>query len=254
MMATSEKKRGRITVLNTGYSGELFRTCFMFIAYCVLFACILVPIRFLTKIRDYIFRKLMHITAICSLFPLTASTDVWWISVAAIGIFHVLIVLAVLLLEKAPFFQKLFVEKYPHEILINFSAFFIVSAALLSICWGIFGQKYLAIASVMAWGPGDGMAAIVGISFGRHKLTGKHIEGTKTVEGTVAMGVTAFAAVLIVLLLMSPLPWYLSVLAAIPTAVLCAFTELNTKNGWDTVTVPVAACLILSAFHFLFCR
>jgi dolichol kinase len=98
----------------------------------------------------------------------------------------------------------------------------------------------------MAGGPGDAVAAIVGKNFGRHKLRGKMIEGTKSVEGSVGMAITAFVCLLPVLLFMSALPWYVSVVFSLVIAPLASLTELFTKGGWDTVTVPVVVSLILS--------
>ena len=37
------------------------------------------------------------------------------------------------------------------------------------ICWGIFGEKYLVLATIYAWGIGDGLAALVGKRFGKRK-------------------------------------------------------------------------------------
>ena len=96
----------------------------------------------------------------------------------------------------------------------------------------------------MAWGPGDAAAAIVGRNFGKHKLSGRHIEGVKSVEGTIAMGVTSFVCTLATLLLISPLPVLTCVILSLIIAPMAALVELYTKHGLDTVTVPIAASLI----------
>ena len=97
----------------------------------------------------------------------------------------------------------------------------------------------------MAWGPGDAVAAIVGQKFGKHKLNGKMIEGTKSVEGSIGMAITAFVSLLPVLLFMSSLPWHVSVVIALVVAPIASLTELFTKGGWDTVTVPTMVSLVL---------
>ena len=119
---------------------------------------------------------------------------------------------------------------------------------LISIFWGGSGREhlYIAIGAIMAWGPGDAVAAIVGKNMGKHKLRGKHIEGTKSVEGSVGMAIAAFVCLLPVLLLMSALPWYVSVIFALVIAPVASITELFTKGGWDTVTVPAVVSLLLS--------
>ena len=144
--------------------------------------------------------------------------------------------------------KKLFVEKGNHEVIFSFVALFGLMTVLIAIFWGCFGAKhlYIAVGAIMAWGPGDAVAAIVGKKMGRHKLRGKYIEGTKSIEGSVGMAITAFVCLLPVLLLMSSLPWYVSVILSLAAAPVASLTELFTKGGWDTVTVPLAASLILS--------
>ena len=94
-------------------------------------------------------------------------------------------------------------------------------------------------------GPGDAVAAIVGKKFGKHKLQGKMIEGVKSVEGCVGMAITSFLCTLPVLLTMSGLPWYVSLLFSALIAPIASLTELYTKKGFDTVTVPLVSALIL---------
>ena len=98
----------------------------------------------------------------------------------------------------------------------------------------------------MAWGPGDAVAAIVGKEHGKRKLQGKMIEGTKSIEGSIGMAITSFVCLLPVLLTMSVLPWYVAVVASLVIAPIASVTELFTKGGWDTVTVPAVSAALLS--------
>ena len=129
----------------------------------------------------------------------------------------------------------------------SFVAPFVLMTVLVAVFRGGFGAEhlYIAIGAIMAWGPGDAVAAIVGKRRGKHKLQGKYIEGTKSVEGSIGMAITAFVCLLPVLLFMSSLPWYVSVIFSLVIAPIASLTELFTKGGWDTVTVPAAASLIL---------
>jgi len=218
-----------------------------FWAYIVPAAAVLIVIRYTTKVPDYVFRKLLHIIAITCILPLVLWTDDWSVAVAADMLFIVIIIAALAFFERFRFYSGLFVEKAKHEVLISFVALFAMLGLFIALCWGLMGDtcKYLAVAAIMAWGPGDGMAAIVGIRFGKRKLTGKWIEGTKTVEGTVAMGVTSFLCVTATFLLMTNITWWNICMGAILVAVVSAFTELFTKKGWDTVTVPVMALIVM---------
>ena len=71
----------------------------------------------------------------------------------------------------------------------------------------IISTIYIAVTAIMAWGPGDAAAAIVGKNWGKHKLSGPHIEGIKSVEVSVAMGITSFLCTAATLLIFSQLQY-----------------------------------------------
>lgn len=64
------------------------------------------------------------------------------------------------------------------------------------------------------------------------------------------MAITSFACLLPVLLLMSGLPWYISLSFACVVAPIASLTELYTKGGWHSVTVPIVSALILYGTMF----
>lgn len=86
----------------------------------------------------------------------------------------------------------------------------------------------MAVLLAVFWG---GMAAMIGKKFGKHKLQGKMIEGTKSVEGSIAMVLTSFVCTLVVLLTMSSLAWYISLIFSLVIAPVASLTELFTKKG-----------------------
>lgn len=234
--------------INIPYLLEFLRVFGIYIGYIVAFALILIIIRFTVRVPDFIFRKLLHTVAYTSIIPLLYFSDIWWISVAVEAAFLVIVVVALLLCERLPFYKGLFIEKSEHEIIISFVTLFGLMIALMAIFWGGFGERaiFIPIAAIMAWGPGDAMAAIIGNLFGKHKLEGRLIEGTKSVEGTVAMAITSFVATFLALLLASGLPWYISLIFSVVIAPIAALTELFTKRGFDTITVPTVCAAILS--------
>ena len=236
--------------INWTFVAEVVRLEGLFWAYIVPAAAILILVRYTTKVPDYVFRKLLHVIAITCILPLVLWTDDWRVAVAADGVFILVIIVALAFFERFRFYSGLFVEKAKHEVIISFVALFTMIGLMLALCWGLLGDscKYLAVAAIMAWGPGDGMAAIVGIRFGKRKLTGRWIEGAKTVEGTVAMAVTSFLCVTVTLFLMTDILWWNVLLGTAIVAVVSAFTELFTKKGWDTVTVPVMALVVMLVF------
>ena len=233
--------------INMAYFNEYLKLLGIYIGYIVAFAVVLVIVRFTMKVPDYIFRKLLHFVAFTSILPLVLCTDVWWIAVMVEILFLIIVIIALHFLEGFSFYKKLFVEKAKHEVLSSFIYLFVLMTVLIAIFWGGFGieHRYIIVAAIMAWGPGDAVAAIVGKKFGKHKLQGKMIEGVKSVEGSVGMAITAFLCTLPVLLTMSALPWYVSLLFSAIMAPIASVTELYTKKGFDTVTVPFVSALIL---------
>ena len=234
--------------LNLVYLREFGKLVGIYFGYFVVCASLLVILRFTTKVPDYIFRKLLHFVAFLSILPLVYCTDIWWIAVAAVVLFLLVIIFVLHIAEGFAFYKPLFVEKGKHEVIISFVSLFGLIGLLLAAFWGGFGPecRYIAVGAIMAWGPGDAVAAIVGKTRGKHKLRGKWIEGTKSIEGSVGMAVTAFLCTLPVLLTMSALPWYISLLFAVLVAPAASLTELYTRKGFDTITVPFVSALLLS--------
>ena len=226
---------------------EYWKLTGIYWGFIISFAAVLILLRFLIRIPDYIFRKMLHTVAFTSILPLVLGTEIWWIAVLVEISFLIVVILALHFFEHFPFYSSLFVEKGTHEVITSFTLLFGMITLMLAIFWGGLGQDhaYIAVTAMMAWGPGDAAAAIVGRNFGTHKLSGKWIEGVKSVEGTVAMGVTSFLFTFATLYLMSGLPLITILDISLVIAPVAAFVELYTKHGMDTITVPIAASLIL---------
>ncbi len=221
--------------------------------YIIVAALSLILLRLLTKVPDYIFRKLLHIVAFTSILPLLLCTDSWVAAVLVELTFLAVIIVALHYFERFPFYKKLLVEKGDHEVITSFVLLFSLMTILIALFWGGFGPDYayIAAAAIMAWGPGDGAAAIVGKNWGRHKLSGPHIEGIKSLEGTVAMGVTSFLCTALTLYLLSDMGLIALLGICAIIAPIAALVELYTKHGMDTVTVPIVASVILGLFALL---
>jgi len=219
----------------------------IYIAYIAVLAVMLIIVRFATKVPDYIFRKLLHFVAFTSILPLVIGTDNAWMAVCVEVIFLVIVIVALHLAERLTFYKRLFVEKAKHEVIVSFVLLFGLMTIFFAVFWGVLGEeyKYIAVTSIMAWGPGDGVAAIVGKKFGKHKLQGKMIEGVKSVEGSIGMWLTSVGCTWISLAVMTDFSWYSSMVLALVVGIVATFTELFTKKGLDTVTVPLAACIVL---------
>lgn len=120
--------------------------------------------------------------------------------------------------------------------------FYAVSiGTLMALFWD--EQPELAVLgiAIMAWG--DGLAALVGMHFGRHPF---RIAGaTKSWEGTVAMGVISSV---VALLALRPLAtaglWWMAPGVGLAATVL----ELMAWRGLDNLTVPIGSALAAYAF------
>ena len=123
----------------------------------------------------------------------------------------------------------------------------------LFVFWGLLGDgyKFIAITSILAWGPGDAMATIIGKKYGKHKLKNRLIDGEKSIEGTAAMTITSFACTLACLLVFSSLPLLTCIGIAIFVAPMTAAAELYTPKGFDALSVPGTACLTICAILFI---
>ena len=148
-------------------------------------------------------------------------------------------------------YDQLFVQKKPGEIKRSLLLLFLSEAALVAVCWGLFGLPHVAVTAILMWGTGDGAAALVGQRFGKHHVRLPLADPKKTWEGSGAMAGVSAAVGTVCLTLTSAAPWYARLPAVLATALLGAYTELISRGGDDTVTVPVVNAAALLVFHFL---
>ena len=225
--------------------------CAAVLACCVFpGAAVLTAVRARTSVPRFVFRKLMHLLALGSVITMLLLSAEWGAPVlvcccAALALYPILSVV-----ERASWYPDLLVEKEHGEVKKSLSLYFLTVAAVTALAWGAAGQKPIALASLLMWGIGDGAAALVGIPFGKHKLRWGLADGKKSWEGTAAMFAAAFAAGTIPLLLLSDGGWKCLPQAAAAAAV-AAFAELVSKNGVDTVTVPLSAAVTLLLLRLL---
>lgn len=224
---------------------ELLSGYGMLIVYFLFCAASALLFRRLVRIPDEVFRKTLHLILLCSLFVWVYQFQTWWVSaLAAVG-FIVLVFPLLTLAERLEGYSALLIERKRGEIKRSLVVVFCMFAALISICWGWFGERWLVLACVFAWGFGDGAAALVGKRFGRHFLEGRLIEGRKSIEGTAAMFVVSFFTVLSILLMHDAVAWHGILPIATLAAAACAVVELYTRNGMDTLTCPFAAAAVI---------
>lgn len=213
----------------------------LYIIPCVL---ILLPVRFLTKVPSFVFRKLLHIVAFTCFTVMTLAAESWQAAVLTSVIIAVAIYPLLAAFEGRSWYAKLFVEKSPGEIKKSLLMLFFMFAAVIAVAWGMLGKPYIAAAAILMWGTGDAAAALVGIPFGRHKVKFPPINGRKSWEGTAAMLLVSFFAVCGLLCLWGGCP-YSIIPFVLFGAVTGAATEMFSPSEWDTVTVPAAVLTVL---------
>ena len=228
---------------------QILHCLLVFLVYIVPLLLVLLPIRFLTRLPSFVFRKLLHIVAFTSVSLMILTTESWQAAALTSVLIAVALYPVLSALEHAPWFQRLFVQKSPGEIKRSLLLLFFMFAALISVSWGLFDQPILAAAAILMWGAGDAAAALVGIPCGKHKVRSRFTDGKKSWEGSLAMLAVSFLSAVTVLLFVQKLPLPQVLVMSALGSVLGAATELFSPSEYDTATVPVviAAVLLLLA-------
>ena len=202
-------------------------------------------VRRLIRVPEEVFRKILHFILLGSLLVFIYAFKSWWMAAGAALVFMVTVYPLLALAEAIPGYSDLLTERKKGEVKSSLLVVFLMFSILISLCWGWLGDIYLVIASVLAWGLGDAAAALVGKRFGKRFITGKMVEGRKSLEGSLAMFLVSFVSVLLVLIARGSIKWHGYIPIAGLTAGVCALVELYTKGGMDTLTCPLAAAAVL---------
>ena len=226
------------------------------VIYCILILaavvipCVLVllPVRFKTKIPQFVFRKLLHTVSFAAVALMIVKAGSWQAAAITSALVGVCVWPIILLFEKTSWYSGFVVEKSPGEVRRSLSVLFLVLAVIICIAGGIFGKLKLAAVAIVMWGTGDAAAALVGIPFGKHKVKIKPADGRKSWEGSLAMLAVSFVFGFVMLLAVQRWPLSCSLPAALIAAVVAAAVELFSPGVIDTFTVPAAVLAVLLIF------
>ena len=209
-------------------------------------------LRWLTKIPNELFRKLLHFILLFSYIPFAFAFQIWWHSVLLTVTMEILIYPILKQAEHIPMFSSFVNERkggeFKHSLLLAFT----MLAVCNTICWGLLGDKYLGIACMYAWGVGDAFAALIGKRFGKHKITWKWADHHKSIEGSAAMFITSSIAVACVLLSHNHLTLPAYIVIPVAGAITATVVEVVSKEGYDTVLCPAAAMAVMIPLMALF--
>ena len=228
------------------------------LAYYILFAAIIPLILKITLgLPTELVRKTHHVIYSMSIFLLLELFSTWYIAIAAASTLVILGYPFLYFLERTAWYRKTFVDRTSKggELRKQLIYVQLSFALLILIFWGIFGidWRYVAAVAIMAWGLGDAAAALIGKNFGRHRVIHYLVDFGKTYEGTAAMIGFAAMAIFVTLITYGGQTWYVSLLIALVVAPMCGITELFSRRGSDTLTVPLlAACSIMPLIYFFY--
>lgn len=213
---------------------------------------IAIILRLKTNIADEPFRKLLHCIVLGSMAVWITVIPEWWQAALSALAYAVMGYTASIQTGSNTAYSTFMTERTPGEIKSSMFLVFCMFAGVVTVCWGLFHDKYLLLASVYAWGIGDAGAALVGTRWGKHKITGKFLTGKKSWEGTAAMFVCALVSVLVILLARGGLSIVHCAVISLIVAAVSAAAELYSRNGYDTIICPLCAMSVLLPLTYLF--
>ncbi len=218
--------------------------------YFIVVAIIVLFLKYVIKLQGEWYRKSLHLFFMGSIFPFTYLFEYYWTSLISLASFLIVALIGLTIIERYPFYTELLAERKPGEIKRSISIAFIVFMTIIGVVWGILGEeyKYIIIASVLAWGIGDALAALVGKRENTKIITNKLVKSTKTIEGSVAMFIFSTIVIFLVIYFMGNNPIWYSILISLVAGIAATLTEMWTKEGWDTLSVPIAVMIILTVW------
>lgn len=222
------------------------------VLYILVAVGIMMLIRAIATISDELFRKALHFVLLGAYIPLVFAFSEWWM--AALFALSLIVILfpALHFAQKIPMFSSFVNERKKGE----FKSSMIYAVGMMAfsilVCWGLAGDKYLVLASIYAWGIGDGLAALVGKKYGKHKIKWKLADGKKSVEGSLTMFLCSLVSVITVLMIRGNINIFACLFVGILTAVVTTVAELCAKDGLDTIICPISAMVVIIPMTMLF--
>ena len=201
------------------------------VIYIALAVGIMLIARKLIAIPDELFRKILHFILLGAYIPLCFAFEQWWMAMVFSLSLIVVLIPVLLFASKIPMFSAFVNERKKGEYMSSMLLAVGMMAFSIGICWGLFGDKYLVLASIYTWGIGDALAALIGKRFGKHKINWKFTDGKKSVEGSLAMFFCALVSVFVVLLFRGGISISMCLCVAFLAAIVCTFAELCAKTN-----------------------
>jgi len=190
---------------------------------------------FLLAYNNEIFRKIIHLTSL--IIPLTyyLSTYIFFITILS---FITLIILLINNNYLSIISHSRYIKLFFTRLLRNYEFKEYWGASYLVIgflCISIFFDKNIVIISMIITSICDSLAAIVGIKYGKLKLS-----NNKSIEGFYIFLISTY---IILFVSFEITIFYIFIISS-----LIALVELFTPTKYDNLTIPIASTLILTLF------
>ena len=226
-------------------------------AYYLGFAGLLAGISKILKIPKELFRKSYHIFCSLSIFILIHLFDHWYVAALASVVPFVLGHIVILLSKKFPRFAFPRMKRNtPKKDELSWQTMYVSTSfvLLVSFCWGLLGPawRYHAAVGIMGWGFGDALSAIVGKRFGKRKVNGPVFDPHKTIEGTSAGSLAAFAAIFGTTMSFGAYPWQVNMMISFVLAICTGVLELVCRKGLDNLVLPISIGLLSVFMNLVF--
>jgi len=208
--------------------------------------------RVLFTIPHEVFRKVLHFILLGSFYVLIISYPTWQSAALVAIVFEIVVYPILKFFERFKKYSEFITERKSGELKHSLMLVYTMFAIVVAVCWGGFGDKYLALASLYAWGIGDAAAALIGKRFGKHKINAPKLDGKKSYEGTLSMFLISCISVFSILMWRGGLDGISCIIISLLVGAVSATSELYSKDGNDTVICPLSAMVTLLPLVYLF--
>ena len=216
----------------------------LLLAYYIAFAAAIGILTRLTPVPREWVRKSYHVFCSLSVFILLLYFEHWYAAVLALSLLMLTGYVLLLVGDNIPFAGTMIDRgKGLGEIREHLLLLLAAMVTLLTFFWGIAGSghRYAVAVGLLVWGFGDSAAALVGARYSTRRFRARWLDNHKSPLGTAAMMAVSIAVTIPSLLWLTPLTALQVPLAATFVGVVAGSVEAVTRNGLDTLSVPVAA-------------
>ncbi len=226
---------------------EFLKGLLILCIYFITFAAIALVCRKTIKIPDELFRKILHFILLGSLLVFVYVFQTWWISTLTCVLIIIVAYPILYFFERFKTYSDTVTERKKGELRSSLIIVFFMFMVIISVCWKLLDNKELIFPIIYSWGFGDAFAALIGTKYGKRKIYKK-----KSLEGTLAMFITALIVVSVLLFILNIVPWYGVIITALLVSVGVTIVELYTPNGLDTITCPFTSLIVMIPLLILF--